>query len=292
MSLPIVAILAPGDMGHAVGAMLRQHGVRVITNLAGRSPASAERAAKAGFEAMADDVALVRAADLVLSIVPPAEARDVARRIAGAARGGGTSFTYVDCNAVSPDTARDIGVVVEAAGLAYVDAGIIGPPPKPGETKTRFYAAGRDAPAFARLAQYGLDIRVLDGATGSASGLKMCYAALSKGFLALLTQSLVTAHHLGLAGALRDELALSRPQALAEAERGLPQIPGKAYRWIAEMEEIAATFAAAGLSPDPFRSIAEVYRFATRVAGRPIATADDYAAALAAAPAPAPRAAD
>jgi hypothetical protein len=198
---------------------------------------------------------------------------------------------------VAPDTARDIGVIVEAAGLTYVDAGIIGPPPKPGETKTRFYASGAQAPAFARLAQYGHDIREVDATIGSASGLKMCYAALSKGFLALLTQSLVTARHLGVAGALRDELALSRPHVLAEADRGLPQIPGKAHRWIAEMDEIAATFAAAGLSPAAFRAMAEIYQFVSGAAGRPIVTAEDYAAALEAAaaaarPARRPTAAD
>lgn len=289
MSLPTVAILAPGDMGHAVGALLRGHGIRVVTNLAGRSAASTERARKAGFEALADDLALVQAADLFLSIVPPAEARAVARRVAAAARAGRVPLTYVDCNAVAPSSSRDIEVIVEAAGLAYVDAGIIGPPPKPGETRTRFYASGRHAPVFASLAQYGLDIRVLDETVGSASGLKMCYAALTKGFFALLTQSLVTARHLGLANALRDELALSRPHVLAEAERGLPQIPGKAYRWIAEMEEIAATFAAAGLSPAVFRSVAEVYEFTASAAGRPMATAADYAAALEAAAQSGPR---
>lgn len=295
MSLPTVAILAPGDMGHAVGAILRGRGVRVVTNLTGRSAASVGRAQRAGFEAIADDVALVSAADLFLSIVPPAEARSVARRAAAAARAAGTTLAYVDCNAISPDTARDIGIIVEAAGLAYIDAGIIGPPPKAGETKTRFYASGREAAAFAALGEHGLDIRVIDATIGSASGLKMCYAALTKGFQALLTQSFVAAHHLGLTDALRSELALSRPQALADADRGLPQIPGKAYRWIAEMDEIAATFAGSGLSPATFRSIAEIYQFVAGAAGRPIASADEYAAALAslAAPDPArPRAAD
>lgn len=280
---PTVAILAPGDMGHAVGAILRGRGLRIVTNLAGRSPASAERASRAGFDGLADDLALVRAADIFLSIVPPAEAAGVARRMAAAARAGGASFVYADCNAVSPDTARDIGVIVEAAGLSYVDAGIIGPPPKPGETKTRIYASGPHAAALAALAEYGLDIRVVEGGIGAASALKMCYAALSKGFLALLTQSLVAARHHGVADSLRDELKLSRPQVLAEADRGLPQIAGKAYRWIAEMEEIAASFAAAGLSPAPFRSIAEVYRFASTIAGQPIATVEDYTSALEAA---------
>lgn len=294
MSLPTVAILAPGDMGHAVGAVLRRHGVRVTTNLAGRSAASGERATRAGLEILADDVALVVDADIFLSIVPPAEALAVARRVAAAARAGGAQFTYVDCNAVSPDTARDIGVIVEAAGLAYVDAGIIGPPPKPGESKTRFYAAGPHAASFMQLADRGLDIRIVDGQIGSASALKMCYAALSKGFLALLTQSLVAARHLGIAESLRSELALSRPHVLAEAERGLPQIPGKAYRWIAEMEEIAATFAGAGLSPASFRAIADVYQFVATVSGQPVKTVEDYAAALqAAAAAPSqPTAAD
>lgn len=289
MSLPTVAIVAPGDMGHAVGAILRQHGVRVTTNLAGRTAASGERARRAGMEVLADDVALIADADIFLSIVPPAEALAVARRAAAAARAGSAQFTYVDCNAVSPDTARDIGVIVEAAGLMYVDAGIVGPPPKPGESKTRFYASGPHAASFMQLAKHGLDIRIVDAQIGSASALKMCYAALSKGLLALLTQSLVTARHFGVAKALHDELSLSRPHVLAEAERGLPQIPGKAYRWIAEMEEIAATFAGAGLSPAAFRSIADVYQFVATVSGQPIKSVEEYAAALQAAAASPPR---
>jgi putative dehydrogenase len=288
MTRPVVGILAPGEMGHAVGAMLRGGGVRVLTNLAGRSAASVERARVAGLEAVADDEALVRGSDLFLSIVPPAEALPLARRIAAAARNTGVKPLYVDCNAISPASAREIGAILGQAGLPYVDAGIVGPPPRPQETKTRFYASGNEAPRFAALGQYGLDIRVLDGGIGAASGLKMCYAALSKGTWALATQVVVTAAQLKVTEALRAEWALSRKWVIEEVDR-LPQVPSKAYRWVAEMEEIAATFATAGFSPDMFNAAAELFQTVADARLTEVRSAEAYAEKLDAALNPAAR---
>lgn len=288
MTRPVVGILAPGEMGHAVGAMLRGNGLRVLTNLAGRSPASIERARIAGLEAVADDDALVRGIDLFLSIVPPAEALPLARRIAGAARAAGVKPLYVDCNAISPASAREIGVLLGQAGLPYVDAGIVGPPPRPHETKTRLYASGNEAPRFAALGQYGLDIRVLDGGIGAASGLKMCFAALSKGTLALATQVVVTAEQLNVAEALRAEWALGRKWVLEEVDR-LPQVAPKAYRWVAEMEEIGATFAGAGFTPDLFNAMAELFQTIADAEMTDVRSAQAYAEKLGAALNPAAR---
>lgn len=282
MSRPVVGIVAPGEMGHAVGAILRGRGLRVLTSLEGRSARSVERARAAGLEAVASDEALVREAEIFLSIVPPAEALPLARRMAAAARKTGARPLYVDCNAIAPTSAREIGTILEPAGLPYVDAGIVGPPPRPQESKTRFYASGDAAPRFAVLNEHGLDIRVVDGGIGAASGLKMCYAALSKGTWALATQTMVTAAQLGVTEPLRQEWALSRKWAIEEVDR-LPQIPPKAYRWVAEMEEIAATFAAAGFSPDLFNAAAELYQTVADAELGEVRGADGYARALGAA---------
>lgn len=282
MAVPTVAILAPGDMGHATGAVLRRGGVRVITNLAGRSARTAELAKTAGIEPVADDQTLVRDADILLSIAPPGEAVGIARRIATALATTKATLLYVDCNAVSPDTSREIGEIVTAARARYVDGGIIGPPPKPGENRTRFYVSGPDASVAAALGAYGLDIRVVDGGIGAASAVKMCYAATTKGMQALATQALVAAKTLGVKDVLRAELAISRPNFLAEIEGGLPKVPAKAYRWVAEMEEIAATFAGVGLPPQVFEGIAEVYRLVADSA-RHTRTLEDYVSAMAAA---------
>jgi len=280
---PTVGLLAPGEMGHAVAAILQRNGVRVITNLAGRSERTAERARKARIDAVADDAALARESDIFLSIAPPGDALGIARRLAAAARPRETPLVYVDCNAVSPATAEALGAIVVPAGFAYVDAGIIGPPPREGESRTRLYASGDAASQFSRLRDYGLDIRVVEGGIGAASAVKMCYAALTKGLMAISTQVFTTAHRLGVVGALRAELATSRPWVLDEAEQGLPKVPPKAYRWIAEMEEIGATFAGTGFSADMFKGAADVYRLVAAMEPGNVRTAEDYAAALLAA---------
>jgi hypothetical protein len=143
--------------------------------------------------------------------------------------------------------------VGEAVGHRYVDVGIIGAPQAP-----RFYASG---PHAAELARLPLDVRVLEGPIGLASALKMCYASLTKGLIALLTESMVTAEGAGLRETLERELAESQPGLLAAAQRGVPGMVPKAYRWVAEMEEIAATFAARGLTPRMLEGAADVYRF-------------------------------
>jgi len=260
MSVQTVAVLAPGEMGHAVGAVLRHGGLRVLTSLAGRSPQTVQRAKTAGLEAAEDDAALVRDAEVLFSIVPPAEAVGLARRIAAALRGSRATLLFVDCNAISPTTTRQVGDIVTAAGATFVDGGIIGPPPKPGEGKTRLYVSGADAGRVTELCRTGLDIRAVDGGIGAASALKMSYASMTKGMMALATAALVTAEKLGVSGALRSEMQISRADVLADIDRNLPRVPPKAYRWIAEMEEIAATFGDAGLPAEVFQGIARVFQ--------------------------------
>src|SRR5262244_197332 len=233
-----VAVISPGEMGSAVGRRLREGGLRVVTSLAGRTGRTRALAADAGIEDAGSLAAAIRQSDVVLSILPPARALELAEAV-----GRDPGPLYVDCNAVSPASASAIG---RAVGERYVDAGIIGAPTAP-----RFYASG---PHAAELAELPLDVRVLDGEIGQASALKMCYAALTKGLTALLTESMVTADALGVTEALAAELSDSQPQFLATARRGLPGMVPKAYRWI------AATFEAAGLTPRMLLGAADVYR--------------------------------
>src|SRR5206468_8612765 len=90
--------------------------------------------------------AVARASDVILSVCPPHAAVDLAKEVAALRFAG----AFVDGNAVSPATAREIGGIVEKAGATFVDGGIIGPPPvKPGST--RFYVSGSRAERLARL---------------------------------------------------------------------------------------------------------------------------------------------
>lgn len=254
-----VAIMTPGDMGHAVGALLRRNGLRVITCLDGRSARTRELAAEAGIEDVGDDGTLVRRADALLSIVVPAEALALARRIAGAVRTSGADLLYVDCNAVAPQTAVAIAGVIEEAGARFADAGIIGPPPK-GDTSPRFYASGPGTAAFAGLRDHGLDVRPVGDRAGQASAVKMCYAALTKGTCSLMTQLSIAAERLGASEALREEFAFSQPHHLEWMRRWVPNMVPKAHRWIGEMEEIAATFEGVGLTRGSFEGAADTYR--------------------------------
>jgi 3-hydroxyisobutyrate dehydrogenase-like beta-hydroxyacid dehydrogenase len=256
---PLIAIMSPGDMGHAVGAVLRRAGLPVITQLDGRSERTRALAAQAGIEEVADDAALVRAADVLLSILVPAEALALAERFARAIRKTGATPLYVDCNAIAPQTARRVAEIVVGAGARFVDAGIIGPPPQPGASSTRFYASGRDAGTFAQLAEFGLDVRVVGDQPGQASALKMCYAALTKGTTALMTELAIAAERLGVSAALRAEFAHSQPAMLERMQRAVPAMVPKAHRWVGEMAEIARTFAACGLTPRTFEGAAELY---------------------------------
>ena len=256
---PTIAIMSPGDMGHAVAAVLRQGGLRVVSQLDGRSQRTRALAERAGIEEVADDAALVRQADIVLAILVPAQAIALAERVARAIAAGGARPLYVDCNAIAPETTRQIALIIEDAGAGFVDVGIIGPPPRPGASSTRFYASGPDAAAFARLGEFGLDVRVMGDQPGQASALKMCYAALTKGTTALMTQLSIAAVRLGVSEALYAEFVQSQPAMLERMQRAVPEMIPKAHRWVGEMAEIAETFEACGLTPRTFQGAAELY---------------------------------
>ena len=260
MAITTVGLLSPGEMGHTVGGVLRANGLRVQTCLAGRGPRSRALAAEAGIEDTPSLADLVGSVEILLSILVPAAAVDIAGQVANAIRATGADLLYVDCNAIAPRTARAVGAAITAAGARIADVGIVGPPPRRSGT-TRFYASGPGATEFAQLSDFGLDVRVLAGDVGQASGLKMCYAALTKGLQAVGTELLVAARLMGLEEALRAEQRQSIPDVLAWLERSVPTMPPKAHRWVGEMEEIAACFADLGLTPRLLAGAADLYRF-------------------------------
>jgi 3-hydroxyisobutyrate dehydrogenase-like beta-hydroxyacid dehydrogenase len=250
-----VGLLSPGEMGSAVAVTLREQGVTVLTCLEGRSARTRDLAERDQLEVAPTLADLVLASDVILSIVPPASALDVARAVTAAIRATGARPLYVDCNAVSPSTVRAVAATV---GGEVVDIGIIGSPPR-GQGTTRFYASG---PQASHLELPGLDVRPIGEEVGTASALKMCYAALTKGFTALATELLVAARLLGVNDELAKELADSQAQHHATMARQIPRMPSVAHRWIGEMEEIAKTFADLGLTPRILEGAADLYRFA------------------------------
>ena len=235
---PTVAIIAPGNMGAGIGQRLTEHKVPVLTTLAGRSAASAARARSAAMAAVEERQLME--ADFLLSIVPPGEALALARRLAPLLSAANTKPIYVECNAVNPQTMNHIAKEIAASGAAFIGAGIIGPPPKPGSSNTKIYAAGPHAKELAKLNDYGLIVRVLDGPPTAAAALKMSYAGITKGFTALGAAMMLAAAREGSAEALHAELAESQQALLGWLTRQTPSMYGKAYRWVAELDEIAA----------------------------------------------------
>lgn len=263
MSSMTVAILMPGDMGHGVGRALGAHGVRVVASLAGRSSHTCGLAGAAGIEDLGSLQNVVTAADLILSILPPASALAQAERVSAAMQTTGHFPVYADCNAVSPDTALAVGQVIAEAGASFIDAGIIGlAPGKPGGT--RFYVSGSDVSAMVALDGMGFNVIPIGDQPGRASALKMAYAGLTKGTWTLHTAVLLAAGQLGVLPELISEFEISQQGALGAMRNRVPKLPADSGRWIGEMEEIAATFDAAGVTPEFHNGAAEIFRVLSR----------------------------
>jgi 3-hydroxyisobutyrate dehydrogenase-like beta-hydroxyacid dehydrogenase len=255
-----VGILSPGEMGAAIGGVLHQGKLDVVTCLQGRSELTRLRAGEAGMRDVEDVDALVQSVDVLLSVLVPAEARAIADQVAASVNRTGARPVFVECNAVAPQTVRSIEAVIRDAGSPFIDAGIIGNPPRHPNDGTRFYCSGPDTEAFESLAEYGLDVRRVGPQIGQASGLKMVYASSTKGTTALWTELFVAARALGLEQALLDEFG---PDHLVSQRlrSSIPSMPKKSRRWVGEMEEIAATFAHLGLTPRVLEGAADMYRF-------------------------------
>ena len=256
-----IAIIGAGEMGAAVGRRMRELGARVLTSLKGRSAASEERTRRAGLEVVDDDETLVGEAGYILSIVPPAVAYAVAERLHSALGSARAKPIFVECNAISPATVRRIADLLGGTGCRFVDAGIIGGPPPAGRTDggPRIYASGPDADSLVRLREFGLDILLLDGPIGAASGLKMSYAGLTKGLTAVGAAMIGGASRNGLAVALRGELERSQPGLLASLGRNIPAMFPKAYRWVAEMEQIADFLGSEDHGSTIYEGVARLY---------------------------------
>ncbi len=255
-----IGLLHPGDMGAAVGQCLVAAGHVVLWAAEGRSPATRERAEAAGLTAsgMAD---IAARSDVVVSVCPPHAALEMARQVAGA----GFSGVYVDANAISPATAREAAAIVEAGGAGYVDGGIIGtPPPEPGNI--RIYLSGPRAEEVRALFDFdggGIEARVVSrdpDRVGAASAVKMAYASWTKGSAAMLLAARALARAEGVEDDLLAEWALSQTGLDGRSARAARSAAAKGWRWVAEMEEIAAAMTGAGL-PDGFhQAAAEIYR--------------------------------
>lgn len=272
---PIVAIVSPGAMGASIATRLVANGLEVLTTVEGRGPATAERARAAGMKAVAREELLD--AEIFLSIVPPKEAENTARDFAALYEGAARRPLYVDCNAVNTQTVRNIAAIIEGAGGAFVDGSIIGMPAREGYAGPAIFVSGKEAERVRALADYGMQIRVMDAPVGAASALKMAYGGITKGLIALGSSMMLGATHAGVADALKEEMGRSQANLLAGFSRSIPDMFPKAGRWVAEMEEISEFLGAETPQGRMFRQIAALYAHLASDEGKEdIATLTDF----------------
>lgn len=250
-----VGLLHPGAMGVTVGAAAAATGMRVIWASDGRSDATRHRALQAGLEDVGVLSDLVQTSDVIFSVCPPHAARDLARDVADQ----GFRGVYVDANAVSPNTARQVAADVAASGASFVDGGLIGPPARQ-EGTTRLYLSGDQAEQVAALFSSGpLEARVIPGAAGQASALKMAFAGWTKGTSALILAIRALAAAEGVEDALLEQWSFSQSDLAARSDRAARGSAPKAWRFVDEMREIAASYEDAGLPSGFHLAAAELY---------------------------------
>lgn len=252
-----VGIVSPGAMGSAVGAALVRGGARVVASLAGRSARTHRLAEAAGLTVLRSLDEVVGEADVVVSIAPPEAARAIAAELARAASSTGARPLVADLNAIAPATAGAIRDELADVGLDLVDGSISGPPPrKPG---TRVYLSGERAEEIAELPFDGVERIVVGAEVGAASAVKMSTASVYKGTSALLAHALLAAHANGVLPPVLDDLRAGSPELVGNVERRLASAASKSARYVGEMNEIATSQEAAGLTPALFEAMAEIY---------------------------------
>ena len=243
-------------MGSSIAAAVRQSGRRVLWASEGRSGESRRRAETADLTDAGNLGELVNESRLILSVCPPEFSSEVGASVSQS----GFQGIYVDANAISPARSRELGASLEEGGVSYVDGSIVGGPDF-NKGLSYLYLSGPDAPSVLEIFEGSdLHVVVLDGPVGSASALKMCYAAWTKGSAALLGGILSLAEEERVRDALLEQWKVSQGELYKEAEKKVRQSTAKAWRFAGEMEEIADTFQGAAL-PDGFhRAAAEIYR--------------------------------
>ena len=256
MTSQTVGILHPGQMGVSIGASVMNGGHTVLWASDGRSADTRARALEHGLRDAGALAELCVASDVVISVCPP----DAAEEVAGGVLACGFKGVYVDANAIAPQRAARIGEAMQAAGVSFVDGSIIGPPAwKPDSTWLYLSGAGADDVA-ALFAAGPAQAVVMGELPGQASALKMVYAANTKGSTALITAVLGAAEALGVRSALEAQWAQEGSGLDTSAPRCARTVTAKAWRFAGEMDEIAATFAGAGLPAGFHEAAGDVYR--------------------------------
>ncbi len=260
MANPVIGLMSPGDMGHKVGGAIRAKGFRVVTSVTGRSALTKTRATREGLEDLGSLAAIVGAADIIFSIMPPESAEGFARDVAAEMKRQNKATLFVDCNAIAPVTMKKIASHIQTVGGKCMDAGIIGSPPG-GKVAPRLYVSGPHLDALRFIDGDSIRFMEMGPEIGRASAIKMCYAGLTKGTNALRTAVLVAGEMLGVGTELKSVLSETQKQQWDAMNAAVPFLACDAGRWSGEMEQIAETFDSAGVTDKIHKGAADIFRF-------------------------------
>jgi len=257
-----VGIISPGDMGHAVGAQLINNNVNVITALEGRSGRTKSLAKYAKIQDVGSLTNLVKGSDLILSILVPSQAIPFAKTISDTIKSLDKSIYFADCNAIAPQTTKKMSEYFQDTSAIFIDGGIIGGPPTENYQPV-FYTSGPDTTLLENLNGKGIRVNNIGSEIGQASAIKMCYAGMTKGTIALNISVLSTAKILGVYDSLIAEFSKSQSEMLKRMNR-MSEVHTKSNRWVGEMLEISSTFESANLSGMFHKGAAETYDFVSK----------------------------
>jgi 3-hydroxyisobutyrate dehydrogenase-like beta-hydroxyacid dehydrogenase len=256
---PALAILGMGDMGSAVAQSLVKNGLTVYTCLAGRSKNSRKLARLAGVLDTSDMTELITRADVFLSILPPASARAFAAEVCPVIRKHSPNTIFVDCNAISPDSCKTIAEICAQENVRYQDVGIVGAAPRAERIPVRLYTSGPFSSEIQQLRTEHIEVKDLGEEIGKASAIKMVYASLSKGTIALRAAAAIAAERLGVSKEIQLEWQHSMPAVFEAMQQRFPVLSADASRWAGEMLEISQTFDSVDLTSDFHRGAAWMY---------------------------------
>ena len=274
MTTTAVGILGMGEAGLAVGAGLVQDAaVRVLAFDVGskdprRGDAMRAAAREAGIVLVEDVAEVAGASSLVLSFVTARAAEAVAVAVAPHLT---SRHLYVDANSASPELMTTVAAVVEGRGADFADAAVMAAVPPHRHRVPMLVSGGGAARLCAVAPSLGMQLEMIDGPAGAASGVKMLRSLLVKGVEALLLQTGRAARQFGVFDQVlesMDDLPFDDWRVLADYLLGRTAVHGE--RRGHELEEVARTLSAlsvdAGLAEAGARALldaAETGRLAT-----------------------------
>lgn len=251
MQAPTIGFIGFGEAAFHIAQGLKSEGLHRILAFDKAKDASqadlvTRRAQETGVALQPDLDTLVRSSDIVFSTASASVAAALAEQSARSLRAG---QLYVDLNSAGPDTKVKAAAFVAPTGALFVDGAVMGTVPGLGH-KVPTLVSGTGAPALVRAMQpFRMNLQLLEGEAGRASGSKMMRSIFMKGLIALLLETVFA----GRKYRIEDDLLQSIAETLTAGPflgivngliaRGVIHAERRAH----EMDEVIATLDSLGV---------------------------------------------